>query len=366
MARLGLGEHWRCAFANDISAKKCKSYRENWEDHHLVEGDVAQIDPRILRQPIDLYWASSPCQDFSIAGKGAGINGSRSGVFVDWAKLVSKNAKQGYKPRIIAFENVVGLITRNEGRDFLYVIETLASFGYRVGALEIDASHFLPQSRPRLFVIAVRDDINISSVSTCQSTTSMFSSIRIKTFTHKNWPKIQKYWTWWKLPQPTTITSSLNDLIDLSDEHTWFSEDIVASLLAMMSPSNRAKITARINESTNSIGMLYKRGRPDSNGTMRQRAEIRFDGYAGCLRTPGGGSSRQTVVRVGNGGVRARLLSPRESAKLMGLPDTFILPKKPNEAYHLTGDGVVVPIVAHLERHLFRPLMSAVSLKVAA
>jgi DNA (cytosine-5)-methyltransferase 1 len=86
--------------------------------------------------------------------------------------------------------------------------------------------------------------------------------------------------------------------------------------------------------------------------------KIRFDGLAGCLRTPAGGSSRQIIVVVDGKSVRSRLLSARETARLMGLPDTYKLPPNYNEAYRLTGDGVVVPVVRHLARHLFEPLLA--------
>jgi DNA (cytosine-5)-methyltransferase 1 len=90
----------------------------------------------------------------------------------------------------------------------------------------------------------------------------------------------------------------------------------------------------------------------------RQSSAIRFDGLAGCLRTPAGGSSRQIIVVVDGKSVRSRLLSARETARLMGLPDAYKLPPNYNEAYHLTGDGVVVPLVRHLTRHLFEPLLA--------
>jgi DNA (cytosine-5)-methyltransferase 1 len=56
-----------------------------------------------------------------------------------------------------------------------------------------------------------------------------------------------------------------------------------------------------------------------------QRAEVRFDDISGCLRTPAGGSSRQTVLIVEGKQVRSRLLSPREAARLMGVPDDYPL-----------------------------------------
>ena len=99
------------------------------------------------------------------------------------------------------------------------------------------------------------------------------------------------------------------------------------------------------------VGFLYKRMR----GGI-QRAEVRFDGIAGCLRTPRGGSSRQIVLFANDGQIRSRLISPREAARLMGVPDLFWLPEKNNDAYRAIGDGVAVPVVRWLSEQLLIPL----------
>jgi DNA (cytosine-5)-methyltransferase 1 len=88
-----------------------------------------------------------------------------------------------------------------------------------------------------------------------------------------------------------------------------------------------------------------------------QRAEVRFDEIAGCLRTPAGGSSRQIILVVDGSKVRSRLLSGREAARLMGLDDDYKLPARYNDAYHVAGDGVVVPVVSHLASALVEPIL---------
>ena len=88
-----------------------------------------------------------------------------------------------------------------------------------------------------------------------------------------------------------------------------------------------------------------------------QRAEARFDEIAGCLRTPAGGSSRQIVLIVEGRSLRSRLMSARETARLMGLPEDYMLPGSYADAYHLTGDGVVVPAVRHLAQHVLEPAL---------
>jgi DNA (cytosine-5)-methyltransferase 1 len=128
--------------------------------------------------------------------------------------------------------------------------------------------------------------------------------------------------------------------------------------LSLMSPLNRKKVRKAKKLNRRIVGGIYKRTRRDENGERAQRAEVRFDDIAGCLRTPVGGSSRQSIIIVEGEKVRSRLLSPREAARLMGLPDTYILPEKYNDAYHLAGDGVVVPVVRYLADRLLAPLVA--------
>jgi DNA (cytosine-5)-methyltransferase 1 len=101
-------------------------------------------------------------------------------------------------------------------------------------------------------------------------------------------------------------------------------------------------------------------------GAARQRAEVLFDGLAGCLRTPGGGSSRQFLLVVDQGAVRSRLITPREAARLMGLPESYRLPAGANAALHLAGDGVAVPVVRHLAAEILEPLLAGGSAAKAA
>ncbi len=118
----------------------------------------------------------------------------------------------------------------------------------------------------------------------------------------------------------------------------------------------RAKLAAAQSLGERIAGTVYRRTRNRSDGVARQKAEVRFDQTAGCLRTPTGGSSRQTILLVHGDSVRSRLLSPREAARLMGVPEDYPLPERYNDAYHVFGDGPAVPAVAWLSRHLLAPL----------
>ena len=122
-------------------------------------------------------------------------------------------------------------------------------------------------------------------------------------------------------PRHPKRTTSFADLIEETPNGVeWHTVAATRKLLRMMSPVNLVKVAAVKKTGRRSVGAIYKRTRSDRNGVKAQRAEIRFDDIAGCLRTPVGGSSRQTIMIVEGRKVRSRLLSPREAARLMGLP----------------------------------------------
>ena len=86
---------------------------------------------------------------------------------------------------------------------------------------------------------------------------------------------------------------------------------------------------------------------------------MRFDGIAGCLRTPEGGSSRQLLIMKRGGKISTRLLTVRETARLMGAPEAFIIPGGYNDGYKAMGDAVAAPVAAYLGRHLLSKLTEA-------
>ncbi len=360
MARAGLGLDWTCLFANDFDHKKAECYATNWGSNHLQIGDVASVKTSDLSGCADLAWASFPCQDLSLAGTYRGLEGSRSGVFWSFWKLMLALKKETRAPSIIALENVSGLLTSNRGSDFRVLVTALTNAGYRVGAAVIDAVHFVPQSRPRLFILAVDDSVIIPEILTGDPTQPWHPDALHNA--HKDLSdQAKERWIWWNLPQPPKRNTKFVDLIEREPTSVrWHTKEETVRLLSMMTPLNRRKVT--IAERASSIleapvvGGIYRRTR---DGV--QRAEVRFDDISGCLRTPGGGSSRQSVIVIERGISRTRLLSPREAARLMGLPDSYVLPVNYNQAYHLCGDGVAVPAVRFLAETLLAPLLTKAS-----
>ena len=366
MARAGLGSGWECLFANDFDPMKVRTYRANWGAEHLNEGDVAELGVGQLPDSPDLVWASFPCQDLSLAGSYRGLgdegakNLTRSGTFWPFWSLIQQLKADGRGPRLIVLENVPGTITSRSGKDFASICKALAEEGYRVGAMIIDAKHFVPQSRPRLFFVAVANGGQIPVGLSRAVPHKAWHSDALRAAVERLPASVRENWVWWTMPEPPLRNTVLADLIEENPVGcTWHTPAETGNLLAMMSPLHLAKIEQARLSGQRLVGGVYKRTRPDSNGNKRQRAEIRFDNVAGCLRTPGGGSSRQTIMVVEGSSTRSRLLSPREAARLMGLPDDYVLPVRYNDAYHVAGDGVCVPVVRHLADCLLEPILKA-------
>lgn len=361
MARAGLGPDWNCLLANDFNPKKAASYALNWGDKHLCAGDVAALTAADLPGQADLAWASFPCQDLSLAGAGAGLKGDRSGTFWPFWKLVKALSEEDRAPRLVVLENVCGALSSHDGKDFAAISAALSNGGYRFGAVVMNAIHFLPQSRPRLFIIGVRKSLPVPLTLIAGGPEGEWHLSTLVEAYGKLSKCSQSSWVWWRLPEPPSRTSIFADLVE-DEPHgvTWHTAAETKKLLALMNPLNLAKVETAKKAGVRMVGTIYKRTRADGpNGKKMQRAEIRLDDVAGCLRTPTGGSSRQTIMVIEGERVRSRLLSPREAARLMGLPDTYLLPQNYNDAYHLAGDGVAVPVVRFLAEHVLEPLLTA-------
>jgi DNA (cytosine-5)-methyltransferase 1 len=362
MARLGMGDSWQCTFANDWCPKKASAYASYFQPcPELKIQDVKALSARELPGTPDLVWASFPCQDLSLAGSGAGLEGARSGTFAPFWRLIRGLIEEDRKPRVVVLENVVGTITAHGGRDFRTLLGAISKCGYRVGPLVMDAVHFVPQSRPRLFVVAFDDNEHLPLELVRPAAGTVWHSHSLTKAFKESSSRLKESWVWWSLPKPEAgIVPALSSLIEPDPIGVdWHSKAQTDRLISLMSDLNLEKLASAQKERIRKIGTVYKRTRPILPGIGQrrvQRAEIRFDEISGCLRTPVGGSSRQIVVVVEGRQVRSRLLSPREAARLMGVPEDYPIPSNYNDAYHLFGDGVVVPVVKWLEKHLIRPL----------
>jgi DNA (cytosine-5)-methyltransferase 1 len=223
----------------------------------------------------------------------------------------------------------------------------------------MDAVHFLPHSRPRIFLVAI--DINQATISPRLINGRMtpnyrWTSPRLDGLWERAPFSLRDSWVWWNVPAPPVRRSTLADIIDREADN-WDPPAYTTRLLRLMAPLHERKVEEACLRGEEVIGTLYRRTRSVDN-VRTQRVEVRFDGVSGCLRTPSGGSSRQRLLFVSGGKIRSRLLSTREAARLMGIPESYRLPSSYNEAYQIAGDGVAVPVVRWLSQHLLSPLLA--------
>lgn len=355
LARLGLEDHFDCVFANDIDPMKCRTYRHNFPGDELIEADVTTIDPDTVPDA-DLAWASFPCQDLSLAGARGGLNGARSGAFWGFWNIIDHQLKQKRAPRLLVLENVTGLISSNAGADLQALVSTLQAGGYHAGAVVLDAAHFRPQSRPRVFIIAHHGAPPPALVSTTPH--PVHHPHALTRFVAALPAEITGKWVWWRLPDLPIRNVALSDVIERSPpESVWRADAAVEKLRHQMSPAHQKRLADALGTPELRAGAVYRRIRTE-DGQKIQRAEIRYDGLAGCLRTPAGGSSKQLLVVTQNGKARLRPLLAREAARLMGCQETYKLPASQTDGLKVMGDGVCVPAVKWLAYELLAPMLA--------
>lgn len=365
MARMGLGKGWQCLFANDRDDLKFTAYAQNWGSEHFDRRDIALVRATELAGHADLAWASFPCQDLSQAGAKKGIGNAdneaatRSGAVWPFLNIVRSLADEGRHPTLLALENVIGLLSANGGSDFRALCKALSEVGYRYGAIVADASHFVPQSRPRVFVIALRREVPVPGTLSTDMPHAPWHTpplVRAKAALSGN---SAADWIWWAPGSPPQGKQrELIDVIDLGEDAQWSSDETSARLIGMMSETQLERLEGAKAVGRPLIGSLYLRMRPAGVGAVRnvQRCEISFGDTLGCLRTPKGGASRPRIIVVDGQRVRTRLLSVREAASLMGLDQGFSLPGTYSECFKLIGDGVVPSVVRFLADRILEPL----------
>ncbi|MGE0740606.1 MAG: DNA cytosine methyltransferase [Hyphomonadaceae bacterium] len=355
LARLGLAPEFACVFANDIDPAKAAAYRAAFPGNDMREGDIWKLTASDLPGEAALAWASFPCQDLSLAGARRGLAAPRSGAFWGFHRLIEKLAAEKRAPDMLALENVTGLLSSHRGADFAALVGALDDLGYRVGALEIDAALFTPQSRPRLFIIAAR---HAPAHLISSGPSEPFHTQALRGVVARLPDALRKRFVWWNLETPPKRNTRLADLLDDDANVSWNSDEQTDRLLSQMSVLQRTRLDALRESGRREVGAVFRRIRIE-HGERVQRAEARFDGLAGCLRTPAGGSSRQILIFVEGAKVRSRLLAPREAARLMGAPEHYPLPASQTAALHLVGDAVCVPVVRWLSQNLLTPLAGA-------
>jgi DNA (cytosine-5)-methyltransferase 1 len=165
----------------------------------------------------------------------------------------------------VVIENVTGLLTSRGGADFAALGQALADQGYAFGALEIDAACVLPQSRPRVFVVASRE-----APAPGLTGDSPFHTRAVKAAHAALPPHLAARWVWWRLAAPPARNTDLAAILEPDDAVAWHDPAKTARLLELMAPLHRARLEAG---GGRAVGAVFRRMRLDAGRTV-QRAEV--------------------------------------------------------------------------------------------
>ncbi|MDH6279323.1 DNA cytosine methyltransferase [Prescottella agglutinans] len=346
LARMGLeAAGFEVCWANDIEPDKREMYLTHYGDEgHFHLGDVHNVSVDKLPEQVDIAWASSPCTDLSLAGNRSGLRGRESSAFYGFTRVLEELGE--HRPKVAVLENVVGLATSHGGDDLAAAVRAFNELGYSVDVITIDAKRFVAQSRPRLFLIAAQNppasDLSDDSELRPAWLQPIFSAANLRM--HRA-PIVAP-----PALRERGLGATLERLPD--SDLRWWDAERLENFTASMSPVQSARLNTLKKARSTTYRTAYRRTR---NGVAVW--EMRPDDIAGCLRTARGGSSKQAVVRLGNGKIAARWMTGREYARLMGAGDYNLNGLRDSQVHFAFGDAVAVPVVQWLAENYLMPLI---------
>ena len=147
---------FKIIWANEFDNSIHDTYRYNHPDTPLCTTDLRMIKPEDI-PTCDGFIGGPPCQSWSRGGRQRGLEDERGKLFITYINLISKK-----KPKFFVIENVEGIISEKHFKTFMSFIEILSNCGYQVYYDLIDCSRFkIPQDRKRVFIIGIRNDLNL-------------------------------------------------------------------------------------------------------------------------------------------------------------------------------------------------------------
>ncbi|MDD4985332.1 MAG: DNA (cytosine-5-)-methyltransferase [Dehalococcoidales bacterium] len=363
LVRMGLEPcGWQVVFANDISEKKHQMYQAFFPDadSHYRIGDVFKLNPDEV-PPATLATCSFPCIDLSLAGNMGGINGKHSSAFWGFVRILKAQGEAS--PPLVMVENVPGWLHSNKGVDFRLTVQALNDLGYACDVFTMDALRFTPQSRLRVFLIGAKEPPSSQDPRSILERPSSLLPGRVKEALLAN--SDSRWFDSGASAPPPLRQDGLAEIVEPMEDtdERWWPKEEVKRHLAMMAESHYQRVAELIAKEKISYRTFYRRIR-----NSRQRAEVRSDEIAGCLRTAIGGSGRQFLIRAGQGSIMMRTMTPREYARLQGVPDDYPITVNGVQALTGFGDAVCVPVITWIARQVLGPLASqepAISLRAA-
>jgi DNA (cytosine-5)-methyltransferase 1 len=213
---------------------------------------------------------------------------------------------------------------------------------------------FTPQSRLRVFLIGARFPVDFTTpeLILTRPKSLLSEQLRNNLIVNKD-----LRWFYTDLPEPPPLLSaglsSIVEPLDRSDARWWPDEEVQRHL-AMMKSDHRDRVERLAQGRQISYRTFFRRRREG-----QQRAEVRDDDLSGCLRTAVGGSGKQFLIEAGQGRIKMRAMTPREYARLQGVPDEYQIAANGVQALTGFGDAVCVPVISWIAEHVLNPLAAS-------
>lgn len=350
--RLGLESAGaQTVWANDIEADKWRLYTSNFGEREAHLGDIRDVSGRTLPDA-EIATASFPCTDLSLAGDRRGLGlaaapkGTEGGSSMFWEFSRVMREMGDRRPSVVLLENVLGFASSHGGHDLRAAVRELNDLGYSCDLFAVDARHFVPQSRPRMFIVGLTapDPADVGRPIEIGVERPSWVGRLMETA-----PDARLHFK--RLPPLPSAERDLAEVVERlkPSADDWWDADRFQRFVDSLSPIQTERFNA-LRDSTDKVWRTaYRRTR---NGVAVW--EIRADRIAGCLRTARGGSSKQALVEAGRGEARVRWMTPREYARLMGAPD-FRLADSTSKSLFGFGDAVCVPVVSWICEHYVVP-----------
>ena len=285
----------KCVYSNEWDKYAQKVYQMNFGDK--PEGDITLVDENKIPDH-DILCAGFPCQAFSISGKQKGFEDSRGTLFFDVARIVKAK-----KPKVVFMENVKNFASHDNGNTLKVVQNTMIDLGYDFYYDILNSLDFgIPQNRERIYMLCFRKDLNITNFA---------------------------------FPKPFELSTFVEDLL-LSDED-------VSNLII-----DRQDIVLKNTEIKENSSKVIRIGTVGKGGQGERIYSPK--GIAITLSAHGGGVFAKTGGYLING--KTRKLHPRECARIMGYPDSYLIHPSSSQAYKQFGNSVVVNVLQYISKNM--------------
>jgi DNA (cytosine-5)-methyltransferase 1 len=307
---------WRCVFANDNDERKNGVYLDRFpDDGVLCRDDVNDTGKILAGLPKQAFLATSsfPCVDLSRAGSKKGLSGKHSSAFHGFVRVLRGLGRR--TPKVVLLENVPGLLVNRGGTDFRIVTQEIAGLGYYLDAFVLNASHFTPQNRQRIFIVGVTKELKpgrvIGGDGPLPDRPAELTTARLDKLIRET--PLTTGWVRFPLPAPPSIRKTLLDVVDLDEGAKWWPDPKVDKIFRQIPDNHRRILREKLVSRTTWAGTIRTNHRDG-----RTWADLRLDGLAGAILTPRAAGGRQILVVTKDGRLLMRWLTAKEYSRLQG------------------------------------------------